>query len=121
MEIVLKKGIDWHFPSIGYDSQDGFESAARWWMGADILKLFVDPRLGNLALLDVNDHAIVVTQKPEVQPRFSTVPLAADHDAITVSVRRRTRHHWGDEIARNFADAFEQIGNLFVLQLQLKR
>ena len=55
-------------------------------MGADLFDLFVESRLGDLAFLDIHHEPAVGAKEPDVQALFELVPLAADHDPVSVPV-----------------------------------
>ena len=89
-------------------------------MRADVFYLFVDGRFGDFAFLDVLDEAAIPSHEADVEFLLRLVPLAANHDAVAIAIRLRTRNHRSDDIARDFADALEEIGNLLVLDPKLR-
>src|SRR5205085_6122276 len=89
-------------------------------MGPDMFDLLVEGRLGDRAVVDINDEAIVSANESEVKALFEFVPLATNHNAIAISIGLRAGDHWRDEIRSKTTDAFEQVANLLVLYLELE-
>ena len=89
-------------------------------MGADVQDLLVQRRLRDFAFLDVLDQTAVPAHKTDVQFLLRFVPLAANHDAITVAVRPGTGDDRRNPCLLKPANALKQISNLFVFQPQLR-
>ena len=89
-------------------------------MGSHMGDLRIERRLGNGTFLDIDDQAIVRANEANIKTLFEFVPLAANHDAIAVSVRLRARENRRDDCRVKTANALEQIADLFVLELQLR-
>src|SRR5437879_7064066 len=90
-------------------------------MGPHALDLLVERWLGDLAFLDVNHQPVVCADEANIQTLFELVPLAANHDAVPVAIRLRTRNHRRNQRRINAADSLEQIADLFVLEPELGR
>ena len=54
------------------------------------------------------------------QPLFELVPLAANHDAVSVAVGLGAGDHRPDQAGFESANALEKVVNLFVLEPQLR-
>jgi hypothetical protein len=90
-------------------------------MRANPPDLLVENRFGDFAFLNVLDQTAVPAHKTDVQLLLRFVPLAANHDAIAVAVRPGAGDDRRDPCLLKPADPLKQIGNLFVLQPQLRR
>src|SRR5436309_2794861 len=88
-------------------------------MRPDVPDLFVEGRSSDFALLDVHHQAIVGADESNVQALFELIPLAADHDAVSIAIGLRARNHWLDDLRPEAADALEQVPNLLLFQFQL--
>src|SRR5690242_15337273 len=88
-------------------------------MSADLLDLFVDGRLGIGALVNVNDQPVVVADEADIEALLELVPLAANHDPIPVTVRLWAGNDRVDLDMGKSPDPLEQVGNLFVFELEL--
>src|SRR5260221_2996435 len=120
-EVVLKKRIPWHFPAIGSHPQNHFQTAFGRWIGPDLCDLFVEGWLGDLAPLEVFDQAIGRPDKTDVESLFEFIPLAPNHDSVSVSVWLRSGDHFGGRPGVQAADSFVQISNLLVVESQVSR
>ena len=89
-------------------------------MRAHVPDLFVQRGFGDLTFLDVLDQSAIPSNETDVQPLFRLVPLAANHHAIAVSERFRTRNHGRDDFSGKFPDAFKQVGNLLLFETELR-
>src|SRR5438874_292903 len=93
-KIVLKKGIARNLPSFRRNPEHHFQSA----LGRRVLAYLRDFRVQrgfrDLAFLDVNHQSVIGPNKPDVQTLFEFVPLAPNHDAIAIAVRRRAWNDW---------------------------
>lgn len=87
----------------------------------DALDFFVEGGFGDLAFLDVNDEAVVGANETDVEALFGFVPLAANHDAVAVAVRLRTRNDFANDSGIEAGHALEKVGHLFVFDLKLER
>ena len=72
-----------------------------------MLDLLVERRFGDLAFLDVHHQPVVRADEADVQSLFELVPPAANHDAVPVAVRLRTRHERRDGLGAAAADALK--------------
>lgn len=90
-------------------------------MRADVEDLFVQRRLADFAFVDVHDEAAVGAEEADDQRLRLAIPLAADHEAVAIAVGLRARDDRLDHGGSEAADAPQQVGDLFVLQLQLRR
>ena len=73
-----------------------------------MLNLFVDRGLGDLAFLDIDN-----------QTEF--VPLAANHDSVSIAVRLWTWNDRVDHARRKIPNSLEKIAYLLVFDRQLNR
>ena len=89
-------------------------------MRSDILDLLVERRLGNLAFFDIQHQAAIGSDEANVQALFEFVPLAADHDAVSIAIRLRAGDDGCNESWTEPANALEQVADLLVLQAQLR-
>jgi len=113
-EVVLEKRVRRDFPSLRGDTESHLDPAFRRRMRAHLFDLLVNGGLGDFALLDIDDEAVVGADKANVEPLFEFVPLAANHDAIAVTVGLRAGNDRSDHLAREAANALEEVGDLFV-------
>ena len=120
-EIVLEKGIARDFPAVGRDSQNDFETTFGRRILAHVFDLFVQSRFGNGAFLNIHDQPVVGSDKANIQALFELVPLAANHDAIAIAVRLGAGDKGFDDVWVDPADPLEEIADLFVFELQLRR
>ena len=88
-------------------------------MRANRLDLFVENGLRNLAFLEIHHQPTVGAEETDVQTLFELVPLTANHDAVPITVRLRTRYHFRDIAGGDAANPLEQIANLLVLEPEL--
>src|SRR5581483_9848952 len=120
-EIVLKKRVLRHFPTLRRHPQNHLDPALRRRMGPDVADLLVEGRFGNLAFLDVHHEAIVGADEADVQALLEFVPLTPNHDAVAIAVRLRAGNNRHDAFRGGKpTDALEQVANLFVLELKLR-
>src|SRR5262245_44699554 len=85
-KVILEKGIGRHSPPLRGYPQDYFDATLRRWMSAELLKLRVQRRFGDFALFHVNDKAVFGADESDIEPLLELVPLAADHDSISVTI-----------------------------------
>jgi len=83
-------------PPFGGNTQDDFQPAFGRWIGSYILYFPVQRWFGNRTFLDINHEPIVGANKANIQPLLKFVPLAPDHDPISVTVRLWTGEYWCD-------------------------
>src|SRR6185312_15256399 len=105
---------------LGRNAQHDFDSAFGRRMRAHVLDLFVDGRFGDFAFLDVLHQPAIPAHETDVQLLFRLVPLAANHHAVSIAIGLRAGDDRRNDLARNFADALEQIRYLLVLDAQLR-
>src|SRR5882672_6842750 len=89
-EIILEKRIRRNFPAFRGNAQDYLEASFGRRIRSDVLDLGVERRLGNKTFLDIHDQAIVGADEADIETLFELVPLAANHDAIAITIRLRT-------------------------------
>ena len=118
-EVILKKAVLRDFPTFRWDSKQGLDSA--FWRGIPppVQDGAVECRFGNRARLDIADQVTIAADIPEIELLSRPIPLTADQDAISVSVRCRTRNNRTHDGSLKPADPLEEVGNLFSLPLDL--
>ena len=87
----MKERVARHFPALRRHAQHHLEAALGGRTGPHALDLIIEGGLGDLAFLDVHHQAVVVADEADVQAFLELVPLAADHDAVTIAQRLRAR------------------------------
>ena len=88
-------------------------------MRTNKLDLFVECRLGDLAFLKIHYEPAVGTEEADVQTLFELVPLAANHNAVPITVGLRARNYFSNITGGDAANPLEQIAYLLVLEPEL--
>ena len=101
--------------------QNHLQPSLRRWMLPHLLDLRVVGRFGDFALFDVDHKAVIGTDKPDIEPLFELVPLAADHDPIPIAIRLRTRNDRRDDRFGEPTHSLKKSAELLVFQLELRR
>src|SRR2546428_3046082 len=89
-------------------------------MGPHVLDLGSQGRFSDEAVFDINHQAVVGSDKPDVQPLLEFVPLAANHDSITITIGLRTWDHRRHNRLAESSDTLQKGADLFVLQFELR-
>lgn len=121
VKVVLEKGIAGQFPVGRGEAEHDLESAFGGRMGPDLAQLVVQRGFGDGAAFEVDDEAVVVAEEAEVEALLGAVPLAADHDAVAVTVRLGAGDDGGDDAGREASQAVDEVGDLFVFPAKLFR
>ena len=85
-KIILKKGIRRKLPIFRLYTQDDLDSTLGRRISADFLNLRVQCRLGDLAFFNVFHQPAIPAHEADIQFLLRLVPLAANHDAVPVSI-----------------------------------
>src|SRR5215471_6906498 len=85
-KVVLKKRIGRHSPSLRRYAQDYFDATFGGRVSAELLELRIQRRFGDFALFHVNDQAIFGAHEPDIEALLELIPLAADHDSVSVTI-----------------------------------
>jgi hypothetical protein len=70
-------------------------------------------------MIDVDHEAVVMAEEPDHEPLFGAIPLAADHDAVTVFIGGRAGDWRLDGRVGEMADAAEQFDDLTAFEFEL--
>ena len=65
----------------------------RGWLSADMFDLLVEGWLRDLTFIQIHYQPAFSLEKPDVQALLDLVPLAADHDAISIAIRLGTGNY----------------------------
>jgi hypothetical protein len=120
-EIVLEKRVSRHLPVFRGNPQNDLQSTRRRRMLPDVAKLLVNGRFRNLAPFDVLDQSVGRSDESDVEGLFGLIPLATDHNPVTIAIRLGAGDHRGHGIPIQATDALEQIADLLVFEPQLRR
>lgn len=119
VEVVLEKRVGRQLPAGRRQPQHDLDPALRRWVGPDLANPRAQDRLRDRAFLDVHHQPAVVPDKSDGEALLGLVPLAADHDAVAVAVRRGTGDHRRHDVGRETTQTLEQFADLAVLEPQL--
>ena len=83
--------------------------------------LFIEGGFGNRALFNIDHEAVVGPDETDIEALLELIPLAANHDSISIAVGLWTRDDWCDDARIEATNALKEIADLFVLQFELRR
>ena len=120
-KVVLKKGVLGNRPIFRRNAQHDLQPSFGWRVRPHLLDLRIQGRLGDEALFDIDHQPVIRSNKPNVESLLKLVPLAANHDSISIPIRLRAGNHRVDHSFGKSANPFEQSGDLLVLEFKLTR
>ena len=88
-------------------------------MLAQFSYLSIEGGFGDFAFLDIDYQSIVGAYETDVKALFEFVPLAANHDAVAITIGFRTGNDFGDKAGIQAAEPGKSVSDLLVFELQL--
>ena len=90
-------------------------------MFSNLFDLGVNCRLSDFAFFEVDHQPIIRADEANVEALLEFVPLAADHNPVTIAIGLRTGNDLTDDIGLQTAESLKNIRDLLMLEPQLRR
>jgi len=79
--------------------------------------LSIERSLGDFAFLDIDYQSIVGAYETYFKALFEFVPLAANHDAVAITIGLRAGNDFGDKVWIQAAEPDKSVSDLLVFEL----